>query len=102
MQRGLQTQEYSQAYILSLAAAYKSGAPPAVVLDASPTITTGVIAATNYLHQDPETLSRLWESDDRIRAVDMESAGFAAACMASVRSRQWLVVRAVSDFGTPE
>ncbi|HEU4392622.1 MAG TPA: orotidine 5'-phosphate decarboxylase / HUMPS family protein [Solirubrobacterales bacterium] len=45
-------------------------------------------------------LSQLWKHDDRYRAVDMESGGFASALEQG--DAQWLVVRGVSDFGTAE
>jgi 3-keto-L-gulonate-6-phosphate decarboxylase/nucleoside phosphorylase len=44
-------------------------------------------------------LSAVWQYDDRYRAVDMESGGFASALDAS--GAEWLVVRGISDYGTP-
>jgi 3-keto-L-gulonate-6-phosphate decarboxylase/nucleoside phosphorylase len=44
-------------------------------------------------------LNQVWKYDDRYRAVDMESGGFASALEHS--GSQWLIVRGISDFGTP-
>lgn len=39
--------------------------------------------------------------DDRIKAVDMESFGFAVACEGSVPAPLWAVFRGISDYGDP-
>jgi len=60
-----------------------------------------LIASSNYLHLKPEFLNRVWDIDDRIRCIDMESGGFGNACRTSAQ-RQWLVIRGISDYGTPD
>lgn len=66
-----------------------------------PTVRMGVVASSNYLHRKPELLRALWELDDRICCIDMESGGFGEACKTAIR-RQWLVIRGISDYGTSE
>lgn len=61
----------------------------------------GLVGSSNYLHVSPEFLGKLWSLDDRLCCVDMESGGFGSACRGLVQ-RQWLIVRGISDFGTPD
>jgi nucleoside phosphorylase len=61
----------------------------------------GYMASSNYLHKMPKELNKIWTIDDRILCIDMESGGFGAAAKSS-SERQWLVVRGISDYGTPE
>ncbi len=84
--------------VRDLYASASSGAPD--VPDQWPVVSDGWGIATSFLHEDPALLSRVWAIHDRLRVVDMESAGFAKACAGQPRIRPWFVVRAVSDFGT--
>lgn len=61
----------------------------------------GVISSSNNLYINPKYLQKVWDIDDRIRCVDMESGGFGKVCK-SYQQKQWLVVRGVSDYGTKE
>lgn len=61
-----------------------------------------LVASSNALNLDADLLQELCSSDDRLRAIDMESAGFGGACCAAPDQPQWMVIRGVSDFGTPE
>jgi len=81
-------------------------ASPKSLIGAGASVSTGVIASSNYLHVRPgsvrtSSLRKLWSVDDRIKCIDMESGGFGLVCKRSPR-RQWLVIRGISDFGTPE
>lgn len=60
------------------------------------------IGSSNYLHLKPKVLKTLWGLDDRILCIDMESGGFGDVCKTSLQQRQWLVIRGISDYGTPE
>ena len=41
------------------------------------------VGSSNYLHLKPEFLNKLWDIDDRIQCIDMESGGFGNACRTS-------------------
>jgi len=83
-----------------LEALYRQTEPPKELLTKPPEAHFGIIASSNYLIVNPQLLETLWKNDDRIRCIDMESGGFGLACKKSVQ-RQWLVVRGISDYGTP-
>ena len=59
------------------------------------------IASSNILYLNRDLLQIVWENDDRLRCIDMESGGFGGVCKAS-SGIQWLVIRGISDFGTPQ
>lgn len=67
-----------------------------------PRLHDGWVVTTDFLHQDPQLLGVLWNVHARLRAVDMETAGFVKACEGDSRKRLWCVIRAVSDYGTKE
>jgi ubiquinone/menaquinone biosynthesis C-methylase UbiE/nucleoside phosphorylase len=79
---------------------YRGKEPPDEILKEGPDVKYGFVSASNYLLLNPGVLGVLWTSDDRIRCIDMESGGFGSSCKGSVQ-RQWLVVRGISDYGTP-
>lgn len=60
------------------------------------------VVTTAILHQDAEFLGEIWALHSRLRAVDMETAGFVKACQEGVQRTLWFVVRSVSDYGTLE
>ena len=74
--------------------------PTKELWETPPNVTVAAIGASNYLHLQPDFLRRLWDSDDRLRCIDMESGGFGSACKKSMQ-RQWLSVRGISDYATP-
>lgn len=80
---------------------YRGNSPPNEIWKEGPDVQFGFVSASNYLHLNPDILGVLWDSDDRIRCIDMESGGFGKSCKGSVQ-RQWLVVRGISDYGTPQ
>jgi SAM-dependent methyltransferase len=47
-------------------------------------------------------LDQIWSLHAKLRALDMETAGFVNACASPARARPWVVIRAVSDYGTKE
>ena len=58
----------------------------------------GSIASDNLLLRDPDFFPEFMSSnDERIRALEMEAAGFVRAC--ELADIPWLVVRGVSDYG---
>jgi nucleoside phosphorylase/SAM-dependent methyltransferase len=67
-----------------------------------PAVQDAWTATTGFLQQDPQLLGQIWSLHAKLRAVDMETAGFVNACMSRARVRPWIVVRAVSDYGTQE
>jgi 3-keto-L-gulonate-6-phosphate decarboxylase/nucleoside phosphorylase len=67
--------------------------------DHPPRVEPDAIASGSTLYVG-DLLKRVWDHDDRYRAVDMESGGFASAL--AYPESQWLVVRGISDFGTKE
>jgi nucleoside phosphorylase/SAM-dependent methyltransferase len=75
---------------------------PSDVLKGWPRVHDGWAVTTRFLHQDPRRLKRIWRLHTRLRAVDMETAGFVHACRGDSRRRPWFVLRAVSDYGTRE
>lgn len=82
-----------------------ASAPAANALSISetwPRLHDGWVATTGFLHQDPAFLDQLWSLHSRLRAVDMETAGFVDACTSDARERPWFVIRSVSDYGTLE
>ena len=80
---------------------YHSNPPPSDFWD-EPTLGAKVslMGASNYLHVQPKFLKKLWDLDKRIKTIDMESGGFGQVCKEN--QVPWLVVRGVSDYGTPE
>lgn len=72
------------------------------VLEKWPVVKDAWTVTTPFLHEDPEFLAKIWGLNARLKAIDMETAGFISACRASARERRWAVVRAISDYGTPE
>lgn len=65
-----------------------------------PDIKDNIIVAADVLIRDSlyfEVLIK--EINDKIRAADMESAGFVAACEQREPRIPWLVVRGISDYG---
>ncbi len=74
--------------------------PPLHLWDIHSSAHLKFIASGNFLHLDPDKLRIIWAIDDRIRCYEMESAGFAIVC--KQYKIQWLVVRGISDYGTPE
>ncbi len=67
-----------------------------------PVVQDAWTVTTGFLHQDRGFLDDIWSLNARLRAIDMETAGFVNACMGPARQRPWIVVRAVSDYGTKE
>ena len=67
-----------------------------------PTVKDAWTATSPFLHEDPEFLAKVWDLNARLKAIDMETSGFISACRSSAQVRPWVVVRAVSDYGTPE
>lgn len=59
----------------------------------------GIVASSNWLLKNPEILQNLHLGDNRIIAAEMETAGFVAAC--DQHKAEWLVIRAISDYGDP-
>ena len=80
---------------------YRPASPPLDLWN-QPTVgaKVSIMAASNYLHLAPALLKRLWQVDKRIKTIDMESGGFGQVCKES--QVPWLVIRGVSDYGTPE
>jgi nucleoside phosphorylase/SAM-dependent methyltransferase len=61
------------------------------------------MVTTGFLFVDfPQLLATVWGVNARLRILDMETAGFVAACTTGSRLRPWFVIRSVSDFGTVE
>lgn len=67
-----------------------------------PTVKDAWTVTTTFLHEDPGILASVWTLNSRLRAIDMETAGFVNACTTPARQRPWIVVRAISDYGTKE
>lgn len=93
--------ESSRAYFRSAITALGTDLPDSTV-DEWPGVTDGWIATTSFLVQDADLLNQIWSLHTRLRGVDMESADFVNACIDGPRRRAWIVIRAVSDFGTRE
>lgn len=99
-ERFLRDQEWcveSSEVLQSALTKLKSGS---VELSDWPRVHDGWVVTTGFLHQDPDLLDRIWALHARLRAVDMETAGFVKACTSDPRSRPWCVVRSIADFGT--
>src|SRR5882724_6951517 len=80
---------------------YRHASPPLDLWNqAAVGVKVSTMGASNYLHVDPPFLQRLWDTDQRIRTIDMESGGFGQVCKEN--QVPWLVVRGVSDYGTPD
>jgi len=47
-----------------------------------------------------EMLDQVWNLNDHLRCIDMESAGFCAGLQSETRRFHWIVVRGISDSGT--
>ncbi len=69
--------------------------------DTETKIDVNVIASSEFLHLNPTFLQKIWDIDDRIRCIDMESGGFGEVCKGSI-GKQWLIVRGISDYGSPQ
>lgn len=69
--------------------------------DLETNIDVKAIASSDFLHLNTDFLQKVWNIDDRIRCVDMESGGFGEVCKGSI-GKQWLVVRGISDYGTSQ
>jgi nucleoside phosphorylase len=63
-------------------------------------IRTGAILAGTKLVEDGSLPRLKKELSDRVKAAEMEGAGFAAMC--SEAGVDWLVVRGIADYGNPE
>lgn len=88
---------------LLLAALRRLGSPvPPEVGTSWPTVQDAWIATSSFLHQDAKLLGQIWGLHGKLRAIDMETAGFVSACLGTARTRPWIVIRAVSDYGTVE
>ncbi len=86
-----------------LAALGRLGSPvPPEVETSWPAVQDAWIATSGFLHQDAKLLGQIWGLNGKLRAIDMETAGFVSACVGSARARPWIVIRAVSDYGTVE
>lgn len=72
---------------------------PKLFLNPQTAFKVGGIASSNYLHLDKTILETFWNIDERMRCIDMESAGFGSVCRNSIQ-KQWMVIRGVSDYGT--
>lgn len=60
-------------------------------------ISGGTLLAGSQLVEDGSVPELRDKHHDRVRALEMEGAGFAHAC--EVHGRRWLIVRGVADFG---
>jgi nucleoside phosphorylase/SAM-dependent methyltransferase len=67
-----------------------------------PRVKDAWIVTSAFLHEDPEFLKDVWALNARLRAIDMESAGFVSACVQPVRPCPWVVLRAVSDHASKD
>lgn len=67
----------------------------------SPIFDINFIASSSNLQLNPERLQEIWDVDDRISVIDMESGGFGQVAKRFSTS-QWLVFRGISDYGTEE
>jgi nucleoside phosphorylase len=65
-----------------------------------PRFNLGIIITGEKLVADDSLRGMPGEYHEKIRALDMESAGFAFACQE--RGVPWLVFRGISDFGDPD
>lgn len=63
----------------------------------TPKVSRGDILAGSSLVEDGTLEELRLEHHDRVRAIDMESAGYAAAC--AEQHLPWLVVRGIADAG---
>ena len=64
-----------------------------------PSVTKGTLAAGEKLIADGSAY-KLAKIDERVKAYDMEDAGFAMAC--GLARKKWVIFRGVSDLGTPK
>jgi nucleoside phosphorylase/SAM-dependent methyltransferase len=87
---------------LDAALADLNAVAPSDVLEGWPCVRDGWAVTTGFLHQDRKFLKQIWGLHARLRAIDMETAGFVNACGSDSRRRPWFVLRAVSDYGTRE
>jgi nucleoside phosphorylase len=65
-----------------------------------PSFKQGIILADEKLIADGSMEQRRLQNHDQAIALDMESSGFAQACIA--QAVPWLIFRGVSDYGDPE
>jgi len=65
----------------------------------SPRVHRGVIVAGAKLIEDGSLPKLQHDLHDRIRAAEMEGAGFAVAC--DEAGVAWMVIRGIADFGNP-
>jgi nucleoside phosphorylase/SAM-dependent methyltransferase len=80
---------------------YRNMRVPNELWESPPNVQVKFVASGPDLLLNPDKLSVIWSLDDRIRCYEMEGAGFATVCRQYL-GKQWLVVRGVSDYGTPE
>lgn len=65
-----------------------------------PEVHESIIASADILLRDEEILEDLASGvHDKVRAGEMEAAGFVIACQARHQTMPWFVVRGVSDYG---
>jgi nucleoside phosphorylase len=66
-----------------------------------PQVHRGVVLAGARLLEDGSLPKLREDLHDRVRAAEMEGAGFAAACEEGDRV-PWMVIRGIADYGNPE
>jgi nucleoside phosphorylase len=69
--------------------------------DCAPKYYKGTIASGEKLIADGSLVDLRLHFDERLRAADQDSSGFAQACQLSEPQIPWAVFRGVSDYGTP-